>query len=243
MTIPSSRSIRASVTISCVWISRGNTGPVVFHGRQSLARNTSLPLHRSGAHRLSMNLRFRYVWNVQAGPVLRLTNLKEVDCASNSVCSEATVVSAFPFVERSNNEFSPKLGGPNATYSPCGNAESRGNWYEVTVDEDACIQILVQASFGIVTAVYDGSCDSLNCLDAEIYSDGDFTFPASNSTTYYVMVGGAYSYDVGDYTLLMTVVVSGSGSTARRTRNSPQTGLGRVLSIHANDNSWAMQCL
>ena len=139
-------------------------------------------------------------------------SLESIACGESDTCETAAVIAEFPYTSMMSTTFSTSEDRYVSPAYACGSLSSGShtNWYILPKEENpgTCLTIFVSASFRTFIGVYAGEgCedDSLSCLVQERSGDGLLQVAVPPNRTLYVIVGGAYSYESGDYMLSVDV--------------------------------------
>jgi hypothetical protein len=90
---------------------------------------------------------------------------------------------------------------------------SAGNWYDILVNNDACVSAYVSAPFNALTAIFEGDdCGSMTCLDESLFTTDGFKWVAKSNVNYKIFVGGMGPYGVGEYKFAVLPHVSAKRS-------------------------------
>eukprot|EP00934_Nitzschia_sp_Nitz4_P005452 Nitzschia sp. Nitz4//scaffold116_size91068//2150//4366//NITZ4_004944-RA/size91068-processed-gene-0.19-mRNA-1//1//CDS//3329533536//5442//frame0 len=142
-------------------------------------------------------------------------SIEKMDDLENDVCTSATNVQSLPFQTRFST--ADKVPGYTFYDDNCQIHDyTRGVWYQYTPSVDSVVSVKVydQNFLYVETAVFQGSCDALTCLQVDgAYFDFfamNLEFDASAGVTYSIFVVGEGAYDVGEATISIesTEVVS-----------------------------------
>jgi hypothetical protein len=133
--------------------------------------------------------------------------VQESNCTSNDQCSTAVSIESLPYIDSSSTEFATAEDQADISSYGCVqlNRDQRLNWYKYT-GAGKCVKLSVYAAFSPYMAVLDGDdCQSLNCKVEQIYSNTEMSFLAELDKVYWILVGGAGSYDIGAYSMVLKV--------------------------------------
>lgn len=137
-------------------------------------------------------------------------SLQRGPCPDNDNCVSATAVDALPFVDFGSNLLATEEGF-ESTATRCSRVEGSAKtlWYELIGDGSCVSASVVGENFEAVLALYEGDCDSMNCLaqtDNSNSNRGLLSWGTESGTVYKILVAGAYGTQAGDF--LLAIVVS-----------------------------------
>lgn len=178
----------------------------------------------------------RYEWYFDNIDELQL-RFEEIECTDNDICESSKILTDLPAIDESGPALSTRdnlAGNPTNASNVCSMLERRygdfrTRWYQVTADEDSCMEVAVFGSSEVTIGIHGGSdCNLLTCLAMSTgYGSVSTAWQAISGESYNIGVG---AYGESDFTVLVDqrdcddLQTNTLCTRAERLSNTPVTG-------------------